>query len=162
MKKASEKAIQLIEKHEGCILISYVCPAGKWTVGFGHTRTAKQGLVITKQHAYDLLRSDLEIVEAVINRHNLDLNQNQFDALCSLVFNIGAGNFGASTLLKKIKSYSPENEIRQQFYAWKFGGSGESNGKDDDDDGLIDEPGEKKKLLGLVARRIDEANLYFR
>jgi lysozyme len=159
--KISAKGLALIEKHEGCKLKSYICPAGKWTVGIGHVRTAKQGLVITKQQAYELLKSDLEVSEASVKRHNLNLNQNQFDALVSLVFNIGGTNFGTSTLLKKIKGHSPESEIRTQFAAWKFGGNGESNGKDDDGDGLVDEPGEKKLQPGLITRRKEEADLYF-
>ncbi|MFZ4463771.1 MAG: lysozyme [Bacteroidales bacterium] len=159
--KASNNCLKLIEKHEGCILISYICPAGKWSVGFGHTRTAKQGLVITKQQAFDLLSSDLEVVNAVINRHHLDLNQNQFDALCSLIFNIGGGNFGTSTLLKKLQGHSPRPEIEAAWRMWRFGGSGENNGRDDDGDGLIDEPGEKQLLNGLVKRREDEIKLFF-
>jgi lysozyme len=157
----SAKGLRIIEIYEGCKLKSYICPAGKWTVGIGHVRTAKPGMIITKEQAYDLLRSDLEISEASVKRHNLNLNQNQFDALVSLVFNIGGTNFGTSTLLKKIKGHSPEAEIRAQFAAWKFGGNGESNGKDDDGDGLIDEKGEKQLLNGLINRRKDEADLYF-
>jgi lysozyme len=158
---ASKNCIELIQKHEGCVLTAYKCAAGKWTVGTGHCRTAKPGLVITKQQAYDLLKSDLAIAEAIIKRHNLILNQNQFDALCCLVFNIGGGNFGASTLLKKLQGHSPRPEVEAAWRMWKFGGSGESNGRDDDNDGLIDEPGEKQLLSGLVKRREEEIKLYF-
>ena len=118
-------------------------------------------MVITKEQAIDLLKVDVMVAEAAVNRHLPSLTQNQFDALVSLVFNIGGGNFATSTLLKKIKGHSPESEVREQFAAWKFGGNGEHNGSDDDGDGLIDEVGEKQVLPGLVKRRIDEANLYF-
>lgn len=159
--KASNNCIALIEQHEGCMLKSYICPAGKWTVGFGHTRTAKQGMYITKQQAYDLLYSDLSIVEAEINRQHIDINQNQFDALCSLVFNIGGTNFRASTLLDKIKGHSPRPEIEKAWLAWRYGGDGTKNGIDDDGDGLIDEPGERKLQKGLITRHEEELKLYF-
>ena len=139
--KTSAKGLQLIEKHEGCQLRAYVCPAGKVTIGIGHTRTAKYGQVITKEQAYDLLKSDLAIAEAEVNRHNLQLNQNQFDALVSLVFNIGSGAFSKSTLLLKIKGHSPMHEIRKEFGRWIYGG------------GQI--------LPGLMQRRYDESILYF-
>ena len=139
--KISAKGLQLIEKHEGCILASYICPAGKWTVGIGHTRTAKQGMVITKEQAHDLLKVDVMVAEATVNSCLFAFNQNQFDALVSLVFNIGSGNFKSSTLLKKIKGYSSEQEIRAEFAAWVYGNH--------------------VRLNGLVKRRKDEADLYF-
>jgi lysozyme len=159
--KISSKGLILIEDHERCVLVSYICPAGKMTVGIGHTRTAKYGMTITREQAYELLKSDVAVCEAVINRHLPNLNQNQFDALVSFVFNIGGPNFTTSTLLKKIKGHSPESEIRTEFAKWKYGGNGESNGKDDDGDGLIDEKGEKKLQPGLITRRKEEADLYF-
>lgn len=139
--RTSHNGLLLIEKHEGCYLTSYLCPAGVWTVGIGHTRTAKQGITITKKQAYDLLQSDLEIAESIVLSSLQGLNQNQFDALVSLVFNIGGGNFRSSTLLKKIKQNAPESEIREQFAAWVYA--------------------KHKRLPGLVTRRLDESNLFF-
>ena len=137
----SAKGLRIIEIYEGCKLKSYICPAGKWTVGIGHVRTAKPGMIITKEQAYDLLRSDLEISEASVKRHNLNLNQNQFDALVSFAFNLGSTAFRGSSLLKKIRLNASEDEIRHQFSRWVHA--------------------KGKPIPGLIARRTDEANLYF-
>lgn len=139
--KISAKGLQLIEKHEGCILASYICPAGKWTVGVGHTRTAKQGMAITKAQAYDLLKIDVMVAEATVNSCMFAFNQNQFDALVCLVFNIGSGAFKGSTLLKKIKGYSGKDEIVHEWSEWNHIG--------------------KKEIKGLTNRRKDEILLYF-
>jgi len=139
--KTSNKGIEIIKKHEGLKLKSYLCPASVWTIGYGHTKTAKQDQYITTQTADNLLKSDLSISESAVNKELPNLTQNQFDALVSFVFNVGSGNFRKSTLLKKIKANATEEEIRNEFSRWNKGG------------GQI--------LGGLVKRRLDEANLYF-
>jgi lysozyme len=139
--KTSNKGIEIIKKHEGLKLKSYLCPASVWTIGYGHTKTAKQDQYITTQTADNLLKSDLSISESAVNKELPNLTQNQFDALVSFVFNVGSGNFRKSTLLKKIKDNATEEEIRNEFSRWNKGG------------GQI--------LGGLVKRRLDEANLYF-
>src|SRR5690554_6672479 len=139
--KTSETGIKLIERHEGLRLGAYLCPAGVWTIGYGHTRTAKLGMSITQQRANKLLRDDLRTAENAVNNQNLQLNQNQFDALVSFVFNVGSGNFRNSTLLKKAKINPADPSIRYEFSRWNKGGG--------------------RVLPGLVTRRADEANLYF-
>lgn len=144
-RKTSQEGINLIKSHEGLKLKAYLCPANVWTIGYGHTRTVKQGgLIITEKQAEDLLRSDLEISEASVNYKlkNTEINQNQFDALVSFVFNVGAGAFAKSTLLKKLLSNWTEDEIRHEFSRWNKGGG--------------------RVLPGLVKRRQDEADLFFK
>jgi len=161
--KTSEKGINLIKKHESLRLNSYLCPAKVWTIGYGHTRTAVNNMKITEKQAVDLLVSDLSVAETGINvlTKNINLNQNQYDALVSFVFNVGVKAFRSSTLLKRIKAKESNDKIKEAFMMWRFGGNGENNGIDDDGDGLIDEPGEKQLLKGLVKRRNDEAELFF-
>jgi|SRR5690554_26037 len=139
--KTSETGIKLIERHEGLRLGAYLCPAGVWTIGYGHTRTAKLGMSITQQRANELLRDDLRTAENAVNNQNLQLNQNQFDALVSFVFNVGSENFRNSTLLRKIKLNVLDPSIKTEFARW------------------IHAKG--RVLPGLVKRRGDEANLYF-
>lgn len=168
--KPSQSCIELVKKHEGEKLKAYLCPAGKWTIGVGLTTYStgvrvKDGDIITKEKSDYELRFALERVGRNISKllgNTIILNQNQADALISFVFNIGETNFSSSTLLKYIKQNPGEWKIKDEFNKWIYGGNGQHNGVDDDGDGLIDEPGEKKKLNGLVARRKDEADLYFK
>lgn len=140
--KTSNNGIALIKKYEGLKLNAYRCPAGVWTIGYGHTRTAARGLVITERQAHELLLSDLRVSEAVVNAKLNTLTQYQFDALVSFVFNLGERSFFQSTLFKKILSAAPEAEIRNEFSKWVNAGG--------------------RMLPGLVARRQAEADLFFK
>jgi lysozyme len=139
--KTSPPGLNLIKTHEGIRLLAYRCPAGRWTIGYGHTRTAHAGMRITEAQAHLLLQSDLTAAEAIVNTALPGLQQHQFDALVSFVFNVGAKAFLNSTLLRKIKSAAPEADIRAEFARWIH-----ANGK---------------PLPGLAKRRNDEANLFF-
>ncbi len=139
--KTSNKGIDLIKKHEGFRSKAYRCSANVLTIGFGHTLNVKSTDVIDKAQAEVFLRQDVEFAEKEVNRHNLDINQNQFDALVSFVFNLGVGNFARSTLLRKIKSNPNDPTIRKEFERWIYAGG--------------------KVLIGLVRRRKEEAELYF-
>lgn len=93
--QTSQKGIDLIKQHEGCKLKAYKCPAGIWTIGYGHTGSdVKQGQTITQAKAEQLLRQDL----AKFERHVMLFNgkykwtQNEFDALVSFAFNVGSIN----------------------------------------------------------------------
>lgn len=102
---ASKRAYILIKQFESLQLKAYQCPAGLWTIGYGHTATAKPGMVIDKTTAEELLRRDVREVERVLNESvKVPLSQSQFDALVSFVFNVGAGKFLQSTLLKKLNA----------------------------------------------------------
>lgn len=160
--ETSNKGIAIIKEFEQLRLKAYRCPAGKMTIGWGHTGiNVFAGDVITIEVANSLLRHDLKDCEAVINKACPKLNQNQFDALASFIFNVGAGNFNSSSLLRKIKANPNDPIIANKLKEWVYGGDGSRNGVDDDGDGITDEPGEKQKLPGLVRRRSDEATLYF-
>ena len=92
--KTSSKGVSLIKSFEGCRLKAYKCPAGVWTIGYGHTSGVKSGDTITQEQADDYLRNDLEKYEkAVLNYDSIyHFNQNQFDALVSFTYNCGVGN----------------------------------------------------------------------
>ena len=144
--KTSENGLNFIENLEGCKLTSYKCPAGIWTIGIGSTRYAdgsavKQGQTLAnKQAALDLLANTIAPFEHAVNAIGVTLNQNQFDALVSLCYNIGASNFASSTLVKLLKSGADKTEIADQFLRWD-----KANGK---------------SLAGLTHRRQVERTLF--
>jgi len=137
----SPSCADITKKFEGCRLDSYLCPAGKWTVGYGHTGIGvEQGLKIDQARADQLLMLDLQIARNAVNKYvTVELTQNQFDALCDFVFNCGAGNFQNSTLLKKVNE-KKFDEAALEFGKWVKGG------------GVV--------LPGLVKRRAAEAELF--
>ena len=102
-----------ITRHEGLRLTAYPDPATggePWTVGVGHTSRAgppkvTKGMKITRAQAEEILSRDLATFEAAVSKAvKVPLNQNEFDALVSLAFNIGAGAFAKSTLVKKLNA----------------------------------------------------------
>ena len=84
--------LKLIESFEGLRLTAYQDSVGIWTIGYGHTKGVKQGQTITQQQAEAFLQQDLAVAEAAVNRLVLTLSDNQFAALVSFTFNLGAGN----------------------------------------------------------------------
>lgn len=139
--KASDTLVSKLIEFEGCRLSAYKCPAGKWTIGIGHTRGVRQGQQITEAQALQLLKGDLLPCEQSVNQLQVCKTQGQFDALVDFTFNLGAAKLAKSTLLAKIRMGASEKEIRYQFSRWVY-----SQGK---------------KLPGLVTRRAWEADRYF-
>ncbi len=139
--KASKAAYILIQQFESLKLAAYKCPGGVWTIGYGHTSGVHEDMTVTPEEADKLLAEDIEVCEKQINSLNLSLNQNQFDALVSFLFNVGFGNFSKSTLLMKVKINPYDNSIADEFARWVY-----SKGK---------------KLSGLQRRRASEIKLYF-
>lgn len=138
--KTSDRGVELVKSHEGLSLKAYLCPAGVWTIGYGHTRTAKKGMEITPKKALDLLLEDLQVAEnAVSSMVDVPLTQGQFDALVSFVFNLGAGNFKTSTLRRKLNA-GDYSGASAEFGRWVY-----SSGR---------------KLGGLVKRRAEERALF--
>jgi lysozyme len=112
-----------------------------WTGGWGHTGPdVKLGMVITRDLAVDWLRADVRGAEAVVKRDvKVALNQEEYDALVDLVFNIGSGNFDTSTLLRKLNAGDMDGAIAE-FARWNKAG------------GIV--------LAGLVKRREAERALF--
>lgn len=101
----NREGLELIKRFEGLRLEAYQDVAGIWTIGYGHIRTAKPGMVITEQEAERLLKEDLRDAErAVSDLVKVKINENEFSALVSLVFNIGRGAFSRSTTLRKLNA----------------------------------------------------------
>lgn len=129
-----------IKKWEGLRLNAYQDVVGVWTIGYGHTGTAKPGMRITPQEAERLLRQDLAWAErAVANGVKVPISQPMFDAMVSLCFNVGAGAFSKSTLLRKLNAGDIEGAARE-FKRWNKGGG--------------------RVIQGLVNRRADEERLF--
>ena len=150
--KISKNGIDLIKHFEGCpmedeMVVSYRCPANKPTIGFGSLKLidgspVQDGMKITKQEAENLLAHELEEYEGYINDMvNVELNQNQFDAMVSWVFNLGPTNLKNSSLLRILNSTHVDwADIPYQIQRWN-----KVNGK-------VNE--------GLVRRREAEALLF--
>ena len=92
--KTSQRGINLIKQFEGVRLTAYKCPAGVYTIGYGHTRGVKRGMRITEEEASAYLTADLLNSEKAVERYDsvYHWNQNEFDALVSFTFNCGATN----------------------------------------------------------------------
>lgn len=92
--KTSQRGINLIKQFEGVRLTAYKCPAGVYTIGYGHTRGVQRGMKITEEEASAYLTADLRNSEKAVERYDsiYHWNQNEFDALVSFTFNCGAAN----------------------------------------------------------------------
>lgn len=90
--KTSKQGLDIIKKHEGLRLKAYQDIVGVWTIGYGHTKNVSPGQTISQSQADNLLKQDVSWAEEAVNKYlgNTNLTQNQFDALVSLVFNVGA------------------------------------------------------------------------
>lgn len=139
------KDIDHIKKWEQLRLNAYMPTAHDvWTIGWGHTKTAKKGMSITEEEAERLLRWDLEWVEDTLNDLvKVPLTQKQYDALAGLVFNIGATNFRTSTVLKRLN----QKDYLGAADAMLMWNKQRQNGK-------------LKVLKGLVRRRQDEMEMF--
>lgn len=117
----SANGLKLIEEFEGCKLTAYyddhVPPI--LTIGFGHTGNVTEEETITHEQADEYLREDTAWAAECVTgwTQAIQLNQNQFDALTSLLFNIGSGNFRNSTLLKKLLNGDIQGAA-DQFLVW--------------------------------------------
>lgn len=121
----SDSGINLVKKFEGLHkqtedgdIRAYRCPAGKWTIGWGHCKGVKSGMRVSVAECEQFIQDDLNEAGAAIRRHvNVPLSQYQFDALASFVFNLGEGNFRSSTLLKKLNK-GLYDEVPEQIMRW--------------------------------------------
>ena len=138
--KTGSKGIDLIKHFEGCELEAYKCPAGVWTIGYGHIKGVSEGMTITQDEAEQMLKDEMAEYEGYVNKLvTVELNQNQFDAMVSWVYNLGGGNLGASTLLKVLNAGDYAG-VPAQMMRWNKAGG--------------------KVLEGLTRRRQAEADLF--
>lgn len=135
----------MIKKFESLRTEAYRCPAGVWTIGWGHTEGVRPGQTITEAEAEALLRADVEAIEARLDaltrEAGVTLTDNRRTALVSFIFNVGFSAFSRSTLWRKIKADPDDPAIAAEFARWKYAGG--------------------KIMPGLVRRRSQEAALYF-
>jgi lysozyme len=140
MMKLSKVGADLIKKYEGCRLKAYKCPAGVWTIGFGHTGNVIEGQVITQAQADALFDKDVQkFVDGVNKLVKVEINQNQFDALVSFAYNLGIGALKKSTLLQYVNK-KQFDKAANEFDRWN--------------------KADGKVLKGLVNRRNSEEALF--
>ncbi len=139
--KIGLKGIELIQLYEQCVLEAYMpTPNDVPTIGFGHTKGVAMGDTCTQKEADAWFLEDIEWVEKCVNKAITEqISQNEFDALCSLCFNIGCTNFGKSTLVKQLNEGDHEGAA-EQFGRWNRQAG--------------------KVLAGLTKRRAKEAELF--
>ena len=138
--KTSQYGIDLIKHFEGCELKAYKCPAGVWTIGYGHTKGVEPEDEWSEDHANHMLEVELEEYEGYVSKYvTAPLGQNQFDALVSWTYNLGGGNLSASTMLKVLNA-GEYDEVPNQMLRWNKAGG--------------------KVLEGLTRRRQAEADMF--
>lgn len=137
----SDNGVELIAKYEGCRLEAYLCPAGVWTIGYGHTAGVEKGQTLpSKDAAKALLKEDLKKYGGYVNECvkkgliKFPLTQNQFDALTSFCYNCGNGS------LRKLVTDRSAGEIAEKMLLYNKGGG--------------------KVLPGLTRRREEERALF--
>lgn len=141
--KINEEGLNLIKHFEGCKLKAYKDTGGVLTIGYGHTKRVHPNQVITQEEAEDILLEDLLWAEeAVDNLVRVPLTSNEFSALVSFVFNVGAKAFKNSTMLKLLNENMSKEKVATQFTRWVF-----DNGK---------------FLKGLATRREAEKDLFLK
>lgn len=141
--KISTNGIDLICSFEGLRLKAYDDGVGVWTIGYGTTvingTKVKKGDTCTVDQAKSYMASDLKQFESAVNQTKVPLNQNQYDALVSLAYNIGVGAFLSSTLFKKLNAKDYKGAA-EQFDRWNRAGG--------------------KVMRGLTNRRAKERKLF--
>jgi lysozyme len=137
----SEQGLQFIKDQEACRLDSYLDQRSVWTIGWGHAGQEVQAdMRITQAQADKWLAQDLASAEKCINDHiTVEIDQNQFDALCSFTYNCGCTAFRNSTLLRKLNA-GDEQGAAEEFKRWDHAGG--------------------KVLAVLTQRRAKEAQLF--
>ncbi|MFT8211626.1 MAG: lysozyme [Symbiopectobacterium sp.] len=128
--KIGQSGLDLIKMFEGLRLEKYQDVVGKWTIGYGYLIMPEERYLdkITHYEADDLLLKDLNRFEHDISTIvTVDINQNQFDVLVSLSFNIGTGNVRKSTLLKYLNQGNYELAANE-FSKWNNAGGREIPG----------------------------------
>ena len=146
--KLSNSGYLLITEFEGFSAKPYLCSAKIPTIGYGNTyypdgkRVTMLDKEITRMQAFEMFKFIADKFASTVSKLvKTPLNQNQFNALVSLAYNIGTGNFASSTLLKKVNINHNDKTIELEFKKWN--------------------KVNKKEVAGLTRRRNYEANIYF-
>jgi len=146
--RCNDAGIEIIKKYEGCSLRCYLDPIGIPTIGYGsiwgldHSRFVSNHRDITENEAEYLLKRELLTTEnAVARMVRTALTENQFSAVCCLVYNVGSGRFRSSTIKMKLNRQDFEGAANE-FWKWRRAGG--------------------KILRGLVRRREEEKQLFLR
>lgn len=138
--RTSQRGLSLIKSFEGLRLLAYRDAVGVWTIGHGATRGVKAGMSITKEQAERMLLNDVQRFEPEVERLvQVPLTSNQWDALVSFTYNLGATNLESSTLLRLLNRGDYAGAAGQ-FPRWNKAGG--------------------KVLPGLVRRREAERVLF--
>lgn len=147
LRDISANGFALIKESEGFKPTAYLDTGGVWTIGYGTIKypngnRVKKGDTCTQSEALEWLKNDCVWVDACLDKNvKVNLNQNQFDALASFVYNIGETAFVKSTMLTLINQNSLTSAA-SQFDRWVF-----DNGK---------------RIQGLVNRRAREKSLFLK
>lgn len=141
MNNAIKQAANLIKAAEGCRLNAYKCPAGIWTIGYGHTKGVKEGDTWTQAQADKALEQDIEtyLKAVLIACPSLEHYPNRLAACISLAYNIGTGAFASSSVARYIRR-GEYRAAADAFLLWVYAG--------------------KQKLPGLVTRRQREREVF--
>lgn len=147
--KTGPNGLNIIKEFEGFRSKPYLCPAKIPTIGYGATHYTDGRKVklsdapISEPEAEQLLKDMLKGYEKIVlDNVKSKINQNQFDALVSFVYNLGGLNFRKSTLLKKVNANPMDLTIAHEFHKWNKAGG--------------------KVMNGLTRRRKAESELYFK
>jgi lysozyme len=142
--RVSRAGIELVKRFEGLRRQAARLESGGWTIGYGHTRSAREGAEVTAEEAEALLIYDLRrVAEAVVASVYTPLNQNQFDALVAFAFNIGPENFAHSAVLKRLN----EGNYLQAASAIELWRKAEFDGEDLVIDALVRRRAAEKALF---------------
>ena len=138
--RTSQKGVSLIKSFEGLRLKSYQDSVGVWTIGYGATRGIGPNVTISNEQAERMLINDITRFEPELDRLvKVPLNQNQWDALMSFTYNLGAANLESSTL-RRLLNAGDYAGAAEQFPRWNKAGG--------------------QVLPGLVRRRAAERGLF--
>jgi len=122
MRKTSDAGLDLIKSFEGLKLTAYQDIVGVWTIGWGCTEGIHKGMVISLSEAEEMLENELsKFEEAVSKLVKVQINDNEYAALISFAYNLGAGALGGSTLLKKLNA-GDKAGAAEEFLKWNHAG----------------------------------------
>jgi len=141
-------AVRLIKQFEGFSAKAYLCPAGKWTIGYGQVVGKQNVPDVTESQAEVWLRDEAKKIDSFLSTQlpGVKLSDDQRGALISFVYNVGMSAFKHSTLKKRLLAGASDAEIAEAWRMWK----------------KITVDGKKQTSKGLVKRRALEIGAYLK